>query len=107
MLAPDRTSIQADGDDLAFITVRVEDAAGNVVPDAATLVRFTVEGAGRIAAVDNGNPASLEPFQASERKAFSGLALVIVRTNRGAPGSIRVRATSDALTPAEVTLQAR
>lgn len=106
-LVPDRTRVQADGDDLAFITVRVEDAAGTLVPDAANLVRFAVEGAGRIAAVDNGNPASLEPFQASERKAFSGLALLIVRTNRGAPGSIRVRATSDGLAPAEVMLQAR
>ena len=79
-------TIRADGEDLSFVTVRVEDAEGNLVPGADNLVRFTVEGAGRVAAVDNGDPASLEPFQAKERKAFSGLALLVVRSNRGGLG---------------------
>jgi beta-galactosidase len=64
VLEPDRARIRADGEDFSFVTVRVEDADGNFVFGADNLVRFTVEGAGRIAAVDNGNAASLEPFQA-------------------------------------------
>jgi len=56
------------------------------------------------AAVDNGNAASLEPFQASQRRAFSGLALLVVRTKRGEKGPIRVTATADGLVPADVTL---
>lgn len=64
-------------------------------------MRFAVSGAGRIAAVDNGNPASLEPFQSDRRKAFSGLALLVVRTKRGEPGTIRVRAESDGIAAAE------
>jgi beta-galactosidase len=105
-LRADRTGLSADGEDLSFITVRVEDAEGTLVPDASNLVRVSVEGAGRIAGVDNGNPASLESVQAHERKAFSGLALVIVRTKRDDPGSIRVSAASDGLAPAAVTLTA-
>ena len=88
------------------MTVRVEDAQGNLVPGADNLVRFAVEGAGRIAAVDNGNPASLEPFQAKERKAFSGLALLVVRSNRGVSGSIRVQAESAGLASAGAVLKA-
>jgi beta-galactosidase len=60
--------IKADGEDLSFVTVRVEDKDGNSVPGADNLVRFTIEGKGSLAAVDNGNAASVESFQApSER----------------------------------------
>jgi beta-galactosidase len=106
VLVPDRTTLHADGEDLSFVTVRIEDAEGNLVPGADNLVRFAVQGAGRIAAVDNGNAASLEPFRAKERKAFSGLALLVVRSNRGVSGSIRVEATSDGLTAAGAVLKA-
>jgi beta-galactosidase len=105
VLAPDRSTIRADGEDLSFVTVRIEDADGNLVPAADNLVRFAVEGAGRIAAVDNGNAASVEPFQADHRKAFSGLALLIVRSKRGETGEIRVTATSAGLAAAEARLR--
>jgi beta-galactosidase len=104
VLEPDRARIRADGEDLSFVTVRIEDANGNLVPDADNLVRFAVEGAGRIAAVDNGNAASLEPFQAEHRKAFNGLALLVLRSKRGEPGAIRVTATSDGLAQAGAAL---
>jgi beta-galactosidase len=105
-LEPDRARIRADGEDLSFVTVRVEDAGGTLVPGADNLVRFTVEGAGRIAAVDNGNAASLEPFQADRRQACSGLALLSVRSKRGEAGAIRVTATSDGLGAAGAVLRA-
>jgi beta-galactosidase len=106
-LAPDRRTIRADGEDLSFITVRIEDKDGNLVPGADNLVQFKVEGAGGIAAVDNGNAATAEPFQADHRKAFSGMALLIVRSNRGAPGTIRVAATSEGLQTAQTALESR
>jgi beta-galactosidase len=106
-LLPDRAAIRADGEDLSFITVRVEDKDGNLCPLADNLVRFRVEGAGRIAAVDNGNAATVEPFQAEQRKAFSGMALVIVRSERGRKGAIRVSAASEGLTSAQTALKAQ
>jgi beta-galactosidase len=106
VLAPDRVTIRADGEDLSFVTVRIEDASGNLVPGADNLVKFTMAGAGRIAAVDNGNAASLEPFQADQRKSFSGLALLIVRSKRGERGEIRVTATSEGLAAAGAVLRA-
>jgi beta-galactosidase len=103
-LLPDRTALAADGRDLSFLTVRVEDKDGNLCPNADNLVRFEVEGQGSIAAVDNGNPASLESFQADHRKAFGGLALVIVRSERGKASAITVTATSEGLQPAKAAL---
>jgi beta-galactosidase len=105
-LVPDRAKISADGDDLSFVTVRIEDKDGNLCPLADNLVRFKVEGAGRIAAVDNGNSATVESFQADQRKAFSGLCLLIVRSERGRSGQIRLVAASDGLRSAEATVTA-
>ncbi len=105
-LLPDRQAIHADGEDLSFITVRIEDKDGNLCPLADNLVHFRVEGAGKIEAVDNGNAASVEPFQADYRKAFNGLALLIVRPQAGRGGSIQVAATSDGLQSASVELTA-
>jgi beta-galactosidase len=96
-LLPDRTVIQSDGDDLSFITVRIEDKDGNLCPLADNLVHFDVTGAGTIAAVDNGNAATEEQFQADHRKAFNGLALLIVRSKAGEAGKIRVVATAKGL----------
>ncbi len=105
-LTPDRASILADGDDLSFLTVRIEDRDGNLCPSAANLVHFNVTGAGTIAAVDNGNAATDEPFQADHRKAFSGMALLIVRSKIGQPGRIHVAATSDGLIAAAADITA-
>lgn len=104
-LSPDRAQIKADGQDLSFVTVRIEDKDGNLCPLADNLVKFKVDGAGTIAAVDNGNAATTEPFQADHRKAFSGMALLIVRSTAGEPGRIHVEAASDGLQSATVELR--
>jgi beta-galactosidase len=106
-LIADRKAVAADGDDLSFITVRIEDQAGHLAPVADNLVNFKVSGAGKIAAVDNGNAATVEPFQADHRKAFNGLALLIVRSKVHEAGSIQVSATGAGLAPAQITLEAR
>ncbi len=102
--AADRTSIQADGDDLSFITVRVVDAAGRLVPEADNRIQFTLDGPGEIVATDNGDPTSFEPFQAHERHAFNGLCLVIIRANAGETGRLRLIASSDGLENSEVVI---
>ena len=70
------------------------------------LIHFNIEGAGEIRAVDNGNAATDEPFQANYRKAFSGLALVIVGSN-GIPGPIKLTATSEGLATTAIDLKVR
>ena len=104
-ILPDRRLIQADGEDLSFMTVRIEDKDGNLCPLADNLLHFEVRGAGEIAAVDNGNPATVEPFHADHRKAFNGLALLIVRSQER-PGPIEIMASSDGLSPAKTQIAA-
>lgn len=101
---PDRAEIQADGLDLSFVTVRVSDAHGVTVPRADNRIRFTLEGPGEIVATDNGDPTSFEPFQAAERKAFSGLCLVIIRGKSEAAGRLTLTASSEGLADAIVNL---
>ena len=106
-LVPDRSAIAADGSDLSFVTVRVVDKDGVLCPDATNQVHFEIAGPGKIAGVDNGDSASLEPFQADHRAAFHGMALVIVRSVKGSAGTVTVTAAGDGLaaSSAEITTQ--
>ncbi|HVS54608.1 MAG TPA: DUF4982 domain-containing protein [Opitutaceae bacterium] len=103
-LKADRTSLAADGRDLAFVTVRVLDAAGTLAPRANNRVRFSVRGPAEIVATDNGDATDHDAFSTKDRRAFNGLGLAIVRTQRGAVGAITIRAEADGLAPAEVTV---
>ncbi len=102
-LFADRTEIQADGSDLSFITVKISDKDGNMVPDAANLINFDVQGAGFIAGVDNGYQASTEPFKASFRKAFNGMCLLIIQNNEKT-GKINITASANGLKTAKLTI---
>lgn len=79
-LVADRSTISADGKDLAYITVKITDKNGNMVPTADNLVHFDLEGEGQIVGVGNGNPISLEPAKGIERRAFSGMCQVIIQS---------------------------
>lgn len=105
-LTADRTNLKADGKDLSFITVKVLDEAGNMVPDAANLINFKVSGNGFVAGVDNGLQTSMEPFKANYRKAFNGMCLLIVQTDKK-PGNIQVEATSEGLIKTELKLETK
>ncbi|MCC8153954.1 MAG: DUF4982 domain-containing protein, partial [Tannerellaceae bacterium] len=87
VLTPDRQTIQADGRDLSFITVEVKDKAGNLVPDANQLIRFTVEGEGFIVGTDNGDQNDSVSLKTPQRNAFFGKVLVVVQ-NTGKKGQI-------------------
>ncbi len=104
-LDADRGRISGDGRDLSMLRAEIVDRAGTVVPHGDALVVFEVVGAGRIIGVGNGNPTSLEPDQASQRHAFNGLCQAIVQSS-GAPGSIRINATSAGLRSGTVVLVA-
>ncbi|KAA8486386.1 beta-galactosidase [Arcticibacter tournemirensis] len=105
-LLADRKEIRADGRDLSFITVKILDKEGNVVPDADNLVKFSIRGEGFIAGVDNGYQASMEPFKADHRKAFNGLCLAIIQSSEKR-GTIVLRAVAEGLDPAVISLKAR
>jgi beta-galactosidase len=103
----DREQLAADGRDLSFVSVTVTDANNVPVPAAGDRIRFSVSGPADIIATDNGDATSFEPFQSTERRAFNGRCLAIVRTRPGVPGIITVNAESGSLQPASVDLHSR
>lgn len=105
-LVADHKNIKADGSDLCYVTVKIVDAAGNVVPNADNEVNFEVSGAGFIAGVDNGSQVSMESFKADRRKAFHGLCLAILQSN-GKTGPIKLTAKSPGLKMADMLVNAR
>ena len=106
VLTPDRTEINADGEDLSNVKIEIVDQEGRVCPNADNLVKFIIKGEGVIAGVGNGNPISHEYFKARERKAFHGLCLAIVQSKRKR-GEIRLSAESEGLQAAEVLIKVK
>jgi len=103
-LKPDRTTITADGKDLSFITVSIQDVNGNLCPTANDLVRFKIKGPAHIAAIGNGDATSTEPFQTEHCKAFSGKCVLIIKSQKAAVGEIHVTAESDDLETNTLTI---
>jgi beta-galactosidase len=103
----DRNIIKSDGKDLAFITVQVTDNLKHIVSRSDNLIQFSIEGPGEIAATDNGDQTNMVPFQSHERKAFNGMALVIVRSVPGKTGTITIKVKSPGLEDATVTIKSK
>ena len=92
-LVTDRTSLQADGKDLAYVTLRIVDKDGNLCPNDGRLVSFKVKGAGEYRASANGDPTCLDLFHKPEMHAFGGMLTVIVQSGEKV-GDIELQATA-------------
>lgn len=92
-LVTDRTSLQVDGKDLAYITLRIVDKDGNLCPNDGRLVNFKVKGAGKYRASANGDPTCLDLFHKPEMHAFGGMLTVIVQSGEKV-GDIELQATA-------------
>jgi beta-galactosidase len=103
-LSSDVNTLKADGCDVSVIRVAIKDDKGRVVPTANNLVKFSIEGSGRIIGTGNGNPTSYEPDKASQRMAFNGYCLILVQSYKKA-GEIKLKASSETLKGSEVVIK--
>jgi beta-galactosidase len=103
----DRGTIKSYMKDLAFITVKITDKEGLVMPRSNNLIKFSIEGPGEIVATDNGDPTNMVSFSSQKRETLSGLCLAIVRTKSGYPGSIRLTAKSAGLKDTRVYINSK
>ena len=103
-LKVDRATIEANGKDLAFVTVSVVDKDGNLCPAADNLIEFSVAGEGHYRAGANGNSVSLELFHEPKMKVFSGMMTAIVESN-DTPGTITLTARSKGLKSAKIVIK--
>ena len=103
-LTPDRRTIKADGMDLSYVLVEAYDKAGNPCPLAMNTLDISVTGVGQIAAIGNGDPQSLDPFQGSKVKLFYGKAIVIIKGG-SKPGDAKITVSTAGIEKALVTLK--
>jgi beta-galactosidase len=108
-MTADRPRISDHSSDVAHVTVQVLDTEDRMVPTADDEITFSLQGAGRILGVDNGQPDSHESYQGNRRRAFNGLALVIVQStgvqSTGVPGKMTLSASSGSLTPTQIGIE--
>ena len=105
-MKPERNSIVADGEDLAYITLSMVDKNGNECPNADHLVSVNVSGAGEFKALCNGDATSLEPFTQPQMKLFHGKLVQIVQSN-GQKGNIVVKVKTNNGIENTITLKAK
>ena len=103
-LKADRINIKADGKDLSYVTMELLDDKGIRNPKSENLIKFDIEGPGKIVGVGNANPVSIESSQANQRKAWQGRCLVIIKSDNQ-QGEIHLRATSSGLKTGEITIK--
>jgi beta-galactosidase len=103
-LFADRQQIKANGQDLSYITVELEDEKGLRDPKAENQVDFEISGPGTLEAVGNANPMSTESYQLPGRKAWKGRCLVIVKSGKE-KGDILLSASSAGLKNAKIIIR--
>lgn len=98
-----RASLDADGKDLAYVTVKVVDKDGNLCPLDGRLMTFSVDGAGVYRASANGDPTCLDIFHEPQMHAFGGMLTVIVQAGE-TPGDVTLNVNAKGLKSASLTL---
>jgi beta-galactosidase len=102
-LVADRGIIKADGQDLCYVTVEIQDSQGLRNPSAGNLVKFEIEGPGKIIGVGSSDPMGNQSFTKPARKAYQGRCQVIIRAENK-QGEIMLKASSDGLRPSETKI---
>jgi len=104
-LTPDKTVLNADGNDLIFLDISAYDRDGEFVANANNRVFVNVSGAGRLIGLDNGDSTDYEQYKGTSRRLFSGKLLAVIAAKRQT-GEIAVRVTSPTLPAKELRLNA-
>jgi len=105
-LTADRSTLRADRNDLSYVTVEQIDRNGNRVPNALIPVRFTISGAGELAATGSTSPNDASSFHVPLRKTYEGRCLAILRPVGGA-GKIQLKAEADGLKAATIEVRTK
>ena len=105
-LEADRNTIEANGEDLSFVTVSVVDKDGNLCPTATQQLKFNVTGKGTYRAACNGDATSLEQFHLPTMKLFSGKLVVLVQSTQEA-GKIDLSVTGEGLKESVIVLNSK
>lgn len=104
ILKADKTVLNADGEDMAFIEVSAADNYGNTVENARNRINVEVSGAGRLLGMDNGDSTDYEQYKTNSRRLYSGKLLIMVGVRKEA-GDIKLKVSSPGLSEKEISLK--
>ncbi|MEO7310619.1 MAG: glycoside hydrolase family 2 TIM barrel-domain containing protein [Chitinophagaceae bacterium] len=96
VLSVDKSSLQNNWNDVVFVTATITDEHGNPCLNADNKIQFSAMGSGTVVAVDNADISSSEPYQATERWAYKGSCVALIKAN-AANGKITIKATAENL----------
>ena len=102
-LAPDRASITADGRDLSYVEIDIDDTQGVVAPKANNTIAVTVSGPGTLVGLDAGDSTNHDSYKGTSHAAFSGKLMAIIQSTTTA-GTVTVNATSSGLSAGSTTV---
>lgn len=109
VLKADRTFLRADGEDMVFVEIGMEDADGNPVENASDYVNVHVSGEGRLLGLDNGDSTDYDQYKGTCRKLFNGRLLAVIGVGTE-PGMIGITVTDisaeEKISPASLMIQA-
>ncbi|MEJ8843662.1 sugar-binding domain-containing protein [Lacibacter sp. H375] len=103
-LMADRKEIEANGQDLIYVTIELTDKNGIFQPNASNCLNFKIDGPGIIAGIDNADIKDTDPYTGDTRKAWHGRALVVIRSSRNI-GDIKFTVGSPGLEDATLTIK--
>lgn len=95
-LKPEQEHLFANGEDLLFLVISMEDKDGYPVENANNRVNISVEGAGALVGTDNGDSTDTDGYKEFSRRLFSGKLLAVLKAGTE-PGILRVRVSSPQL----------
>ena len=103
----DRPEIVGDARDLAYISLAVVDAKGNVIPTDCRNVSFRISGPAELVGFCNGNPIDHTCMKNPKQGFFNGRIVAVVRAHRKGEGSVEVAIKADKLPELTVPLQVK
>ena len=99
---------KADGEDLIYVHISVNDKKGVPVPTCQDALTFSVSGEAKFEAVCNGDATSLETFKQPKMKLFNGELIVILRpTTKAGNVTLTVKDQRGKLKPAILNVQTK
>lgn len=101
----EKTELNADGEDLIYLSLSVLDENGNEVANARNRMNVFVEGPARLLGMDNGDSTDYEQYKTNSRKLFYGKALAVIGATKE-PGEVRIKVTSEGIPDAYLDVKA-
>lgn len=104
-VSANKMTMEANNEDLVFVTIQMRDEVGEYVRNANNRVAVKVTGAGCLVGLDNGDSTDRDPYKGLSRRLFSGKLMALIQATDEF-GPITVEVTSKGMRPEVLTLEA-